>query len=282
MGLRKSIANFLDSTFAAYFITSLLLLVLLAPIFFTITTSLKTKEEVFTWPPTIFPKSPTLNNYIEVIINSPMPRYVVNSLIIAIVTTIIVVGTTIFTSYGLSQYRYKGSNLVMLLFLGARIVPSITLIVPFYIIFSRLKLLNTYWVLVIINVFLCYPLAIWMLKSFFDSIPRELIEAGRIDGCTRIGVLFRIVIPITMTGIAAVAIITFLWTWNEYLFAVLFTNTPDVQPLTVGAQYFVGDELVEWHLISTTAMFAMFPGLLFFMISQRAIVQGLTQGAVKG
>ncbi len=282
MNLRYVFDRILSKPFTAYFLLSLMLIIMLAPIAFTAFTSIKTREETFRFPPTYFPETPTLSAYKEVIFDSPMPRHLTNSLVIAIGTTVVVMVGSIFTAWGLSRYKYKGAGLVLFIFIATRIMPPISLLVPFYIIMSHLKLINTYAALIILNTFLCYPLAVWMIKSFFDSFPQELVDSAIVDGCSRTGAFLRIVVPVSAIGISAVAIITFLWTWNEFLFAILFTNTRAVQPITVGAHYFVGDELVQWDSIAATAMFTAVPGLIFFSIAQRAIVRGLTAGAVKG
>ena len=282
MRLRHTIARILEKPFTSYLLLIIILAIMLSPIIFTAFTSFKPREETFRWPPTYFPEKPTLQAYEEVIFRSPMPRHLLNSLIIAVGTTAVVMAGGLFTAYGLSQYKFRGSQTVLLIFIATRIIPPISLLVPFYIIMSFLKLINTYACLIILNTFLCYPLAVWMIKSFFDAFPRELVDSAIVDGCTRTGAFLKIVVPISAIGIAAVAIITFLWTWNEFLFAIIFTNTRAVQPITVGAHYFVGDELVQWDSIAATAMFTALPGLIFFSIAQRAIVKGLTAGAVKG
>lgn len=255
---------------------------MLAPIIFTVFTSFKTREETFRWPPTYFPETPTLEAYREVLFRSPIARHLLNSLIIAIGTTTIVMIGGIFTAFGLSQYKFKGSKTVLLIFIATRIIPPISLLVPFYIIMSFLNLINTYVCLMIVNTFLWYPFAIWMLKSFFDKFPRELIDSAIVDGCTRTSAFLKVVVPVSAIGIASVAIITFLWTWNEFLYGIIFSNTRAIQPVTVGAHYFVGDELVQWDSIAATAIFTALPGIILFSIAQRAIVKGLTEGAVKG
>jgi ABC-type glycerol-3-phosphate transport system permease component len=280
--MRHTIAKILEKPFTSYILLIIILIIMLSPIIFTAFTSFKLRQETFRWPPTYFPEKPTLRAYEEVIFESPMIRHLFNSVVVAVGTTAIVMGGGLFTAYGLSQYKFRGSGTVLLIFIATRVIPPISLLVPFYIIMSFLHLINTYTVLIVLNTFLCYPLAVWMIKSFFDAFPRELIDSAIVDGCTRTGAFLRIVVPISAIGIAAVAIITFLWTWNEFLFAIIFTNTRAVQPITVGAHYFVGDELVQWDSIAATAMFTAMPGLIFFSIAQRAIVKGLTAGAVKG
>ncbi|MFQ6066022.1 MAG: carbohydrate ABC transporter permease [bacterium] len=282
MRLRDTMAKILEKPSTSYLLLIIILIIMLSPIIFTAFTSFKPRAETFRWPPTYFPKKPTPQAYEEVIFRSPMPRHLLNSLIIAVGTTAMVMAGGLFTAYGLSQYKFKGSETVLLVFIATRITPPISLLVPFYIIMSFLKLINTYACLIILNTFLCYPLAVWMIKSFFDAFPRDLIDSAIVDGCTRTRAFLKIVVPISAIGIAAVAIITFLWTWNEFLYAIIFTNTRAVQPITVGAHYFVGDELVQWDSLAATAMFTALPGLIFFSIAQRAIVKGLTSGAVKG
>lgn len=282
MKLRNIIAKTFENPLTSYILLILILIVSLSPIIFTFLTSLKTRTEAFSWPPTYFPHAPTLKAYFTVIFQSPLPRHLLNSLIVALATTGIVVSGGLFTAYGLSQYRFKGSGIVLLIFIATRIIPPVSLLVPFYIIMSYFDLINTYTCLIILNTFLCYPLAVWMLKGFLDDFPRELLDAAIVDGCSRIAAFLKVVVPVCAVGIAAVAVITFLWTWNEFLYAVIFTSTRSIQPVTVGADYFVGDELVQWELIAATAIFTALPGIIFFSIAQKAIIKGLTAGAVKG
>jgi ABC-type glycerol-3-phosphate transport system permease component len=280
--MRKIIARILEKPLTSYLLLIIILSIMLAPIIFTAFTSFKTRAETFRWPPSYFPEKPTLEAYREVLFRSPIARHLLNSLIIAIGTTTIVMIGGLFTAFGLSQYKYKGSRTVLLIFIATRIIPPISLLVPFYIIMSFLHLINTYACLIIVNTFLWYPFAIWMLKSFFDKFPRDLINSAIVDGCTRTGAFLKVVVPVSAIGIASVAIITFLWTWNEFLYGIIFSNTRAIQPVTVGAHYFVGDELVQWDSIAATAIFTALPGIILFSIAQRAIVKGLTAGAVKG
>lgn len=280
--MRSVLVRILERQLTAYLLLVVILALMLSPIIFTAMTSLKTREETFRWPPTYFPRKLTLQAYQEVLFRSPILRHLLNSVIVATGTTGIVMFGGLVTAYGLSQYAYRGAKVVLLIFIATRIIPPISLLVPFYIIMSTLRLINSYAALMIVNTFLWYPFAIWMLKSFFDKFPRELVDSAIVDGCTRTGAFVRIVIPISGIGIAAVAIITFLWTWNEFLYGIIFTNTRSVQPITVGAHYFVGDELVQWDSIAATAIITALPGIIFFSFAQRAIVKGLMAGAVKG
>jgi len=282
MGARSKLAKVFEKPITAYMVCSFMLIVMLSPIVFTALTSFKTREETFRWPPTYFPENPTLGAYHEILFESPMGRHLLNSLIIALGTTATVLVMGVFTAYGLSQYRFRGSKWVMVTLLATRIIPPISLLPSFYMIFSYLGLINTYTGLIVLNTFLIYPLAVWMLKSFFDAFPRDLIDAALVDGCGRTRAFIRVVLPVSTIGIAAVAIISFLWAWNEFLFAMIFSNTREVQPATVGAHYFIGDETIQWDSLAATAIFTALPGIIFFTIAQKAIIKGLTAGGVKG
>jgi ABC-type glycerol-3-phosphate transport system permease component len=222
VGIRNLASSVLERKSTAYVFLIIMLFIMLAPIIFTALTSFKTRQETFLFPPTYFPQTPTLEAYREVIFRSPMPRHLLNSLIVSLGTTLVVITGSTFTAWGLSQFRFKGAAIVMFILIATRIIPPISLLVPFYIIISNLGLINTFTALIILNTFLAYPLAVWMIKSFFDSFPRELLDCATVDGCTRTGAFLRIVVPIAAIGIAAVGIITFLWTWNEFLFAMIF------------------------------------------------------------
>jgi ABC-type glycerol-3-phosphate transport system permease component len=279
--VRKIVVGIIDAKATPYVVLSLLLAIILLPIAWTFITSLKTLEETFRTPPSYLPIKPTLEAYREVLADSPVPTYVINSLIFALSTVAFVIAAGVFSAYGLSKYPYPGSNFILISFLVTRILPPLSLLLPFYMIYRYLGLIDTKVSVILFAIYLAYPLAVWILKSFFDTHPNELMEAGLIDGCSRIGVLFKIVLPGVATGIAAVAIITFLWTWQEFLSPYLFLNSDANKPITVGVYYFVGDELTYWNTISAAAILASIPGIIFFLIAQKYIVKGLTMGGVK-
>jgi ABC-type glycerol-3-phosphate transport system permease component len=279
--MRETIVKIIDFKGTPYIVLSILLGVILLPIAWTFITSLKTLQEAFFTPPTYFPLKPTLEAYKSVLADSPVPRYVLNSLIYSLATVAFVLAAGIFSAYGLSKYPYRGSNFILISFLVTRILPPLSLLLPFYMIYRYTGLIDTRLSVILFSIYLAYPLAVWILKSFFDTHPKELMEAGLIDGCSRIGVLFKIVLPGVAAGIAAVAIITFLWTWQEFLSPYLFLNSDANKPITVGVYYFVGDELTYWNTISAAAILASLPGLVFFLIAQKYIVKGLTMGGMK-
>lgn len=278
MGIRKSLDAVLEHRATPYVGMTIILIILLGPIYWTLITSFKPMSEAIRWPPTYFPHHFTFEAYIDVLTRSPVPLYLGNSVFISVVTTVIVTTASVFTAYALTRYPYKGSDTVLFGFLAVRLIPPIALLLPFYMILRQLGLINTRTSVIIYCIYLTYPLSVWMLKSFFDAFPQELIDAALIDGASRLGALFKVVLPVTANGISAVAIITFLWTWIEFLAPFLFINSNAVKPITVGIYYFVGDEQIYWNSLSASAMLAIIPGVIFFVIAQRYIVSGLTAG----
>ncbi len=281
MGLRPLLARALAHKATPYFIVSILLFFLLVPIFWTFLTAFKPLQETLLWPPTYFPHHITGHAFTTVISDTPVPTYLLNSVIIALSTTIVVTIAGLFTSYALVRYPFRGSRLALTGFLVVRLIPPISLLLPFYLILRYMGLINTRIGVIMYTIYLCYPLVVWMLKSFFDSFPKELIDAALVDGASRIGALLRIVVPSLAPGISAVAIIAFLWTWNEFLAPFLFLNSDFLKPITVGIYYFVGDETTYWNTLAASAVLAIIPGIVFFIIAQRWIVKGLTAGIGK-
>lgn len=264
-----------------YIVIIVIMIFLLFPFYWLIVSSLKSMQEIFRWPPTFFPKDITFFPFKYALIKSPTLKLILNSLIYSTAVSIIVTFLASVTTYALSMYKYKGSNKVFLLFFVTRLVPPQALWLPFVIFFSKLGLTNTRPSVIIYSLVLVYPLAIWMLKGLFDSFPIELLESSQIDGASRFGALFRIVLPIMAPGVAAIAIISFLWTWADFMFPFLILNDPDLYPITVGIFYFIGDEGVIWNALSAAELMAMIPGILFFSVAQKHIVKGLSAGAIK-
>jgi len=280
--VRNGIEKIIAWNGTPYVVVILIFSYLLFPLYWTFITSFKLSEEIFQWPPTLFPQHFTFSNYKISLAESPIPKYILNSALysLSVAAFIVFIGTI--TTYGLSKYSYRGSDKVAFMFFATRIIPPQSLWLPFIILFTRFGLVNTRAGVIIYEIMLVYPLCILMLKGIFDAFPSELIDAALIDGSSRIGTLFRVVMPIIAPGIAAVAIVAFLWSWNEFMFPFLILNTEPLYPITVGIYHFVGDEGIRWGPISATGGLAILPGLIFFIIAQRHIVAGLSKGAIKG
>lgn len=281
VAVRELVGRVLENRVLPYVVSSVIIFLLLMPIIFMMFTSFKSTKEVFRSPPTYLPHQPTLEAYKRALLQSPLSRGLLNSLVISLGTTAIAIFLAIPTAYGLIHYRFKGAGLLPLILLLTRIIPPVSLIIPFFILLTRIELVDTYAGLILLNVFLSYPLAVWMLRPFFEAFPRELLWAALVDGCSRTRAFLAIVLPVVSTGIAAVAIIVFLWTWNEFLFALVFSNSKAVQPVTVALRFFIGDEFVEWNAMAGASLLASLPGIVLFLSARRVIVEGLT-GALKG
>lgn len=280
-GLRRGFARLLDHRLVPYLVGGFIVALLLLPILFILSTSLKNSSEVFSFPPSYIPENPTLEAYRRMFFASPLPRHLFNSLVISGGTTLVVVGLAVPTTYGIVHYRYRGTGSVLAILLLTRVIPPVALIIPFFVLLTNLRLIDTYAGLILLNVFLTYPLSVWLLKPFFQAFPRELLQAALIDGCSRIRAFTAVVLPLVISGIGAVATFVFLWTWNEFLFALVFSASQKVQPVTVGLRFFIGDEFVQWNRMAAGAMFAALPGIILFGFAQRAIVKGISAGALK-
>lgn len=271
-----------------YFITGLLLLITLYftfPIYWTFVSSLKTLEGIHRFPPTLIPQetiTPLWKNYVSIWFQRSFDMYTLNSLIIALTTTAIVMFFGTLAGYGFSRFRFPYDDYVFIAILGARLLPPIGMLVPFFTLFGNLSMLDTRFALVVVYTYMNLPLVVWLMRNFFVSIPPELDEAAYIDGATRFQTFKDIILPLARPGIAASAILVFLFSWREFLFALVLTVSPAARTLPVGSVLFVEDVVVLWNYLASAGFLAMLPALVFVVLFQRYIVSGLTSGAIKG
>jgi ABC-type glycerol-3-phosphate transport system permease component len=273
--------KFIESRTFLYGLAIILLSLMMMPIYWTLVTAFKPDIETYVFPPVYFPHNPTITPFQLLFEFYPFGDYLRNSMIVAVVTTIIVTFTGMLAAYGISQYSFRGGNITIYALLVTRIIPPLSLLLPFYLLVSWLGLVDNLLSMIIANIYLTYPFAVLIMKSFFDAFPRELIDSAIVDGCSRTGALLRIVLPVGAPGIASAAIITFLWTWNEFIYAFVFTSTPKSQPLTVGCFDAIGDVFVNWNQMCAGALLAALPGVVFVFLAQKYLIRGLTAGAMK-
>ncbi len=257
-------------------------LIVLFPIYWMFITGIKTPDEIYTPRPTYFPLHPTIDNFVSIFTTRPYIRYTANSLIIALGATLASIFFGTIAAYGFSRYKFIGNRTLRYLFLASRIFPPISLIVPFFIIVGWLHLYNTLMAQIIINTYMWLPFYIWINIGFFDSIPPELEQAAQIDGCSRLQTFFKIAFPLSLPGIAATSIITFLGTWNEFLYNLILAPTESAKNLSVGASDFIADMFISWNQMGAGALITCIPAIVFVVFFQKYIVQGLTAGAMKG
>jgi ABC-type glycerol-3-phosphate transport system permease component len=254
------------------------------PIYFTAITAFKPEKEIYKSDITWYPHNPTLENFAGVLFveeERDFKVYVFNSLGIAGIATLIVIIFGTLGGYAFSKYRFPGSALLLLMILVIRVIPPVTLLTPLYKLATWLRIYDTWTILIWADIYLFLPFTIWLLKSFFDNVPSELPEAARIDGCNNFGAFRRVVLPTIFPGVSAAAILTFLYSWNHFIFALALTSTPKAKTIPVGLYDFVGDFYIDWGSMCAAALIATVPAILFIIFFQKYIVSGLLAGAIK-
>ncbi len=261
---------------------ALILAVTIFPFYWIVVTSLKTIPETYLWPPTFWPKDLTLEGFIKVWTYSNFSGMFFNSMVVAVSSTLLSIVLASLAAYGFSRFKFRGSKLVLFVFLFTQMVPAILLLLPYFIMMKKLDLINSYGALIIAYTSFSLPFCTWMLKGFFDSIPADIDEAAMIDGCNRFQTLVQVVMPLALPGIAATTLFGFLVAWNHYLFAMGLTTTPGMYTLPVGIAALNGEFRVAWNELMAGALIASLPALILYLLLQKWFVRGLTAGAVKG
>ena len=270
-----------SSNFLFYFSIMIILIVFFFPFFWIISSSFKSPEEIISKIPTYFPNSFTLEHYHKLIITSDFIKYLINSLIVSFLSMFISVILSLLAAYGLHKLKFYGNKLVEQSLLVTYAFPGVILLIPMYLMLSRVGLLNTYFALIIINVTFASPFAVWMLKAFFKMIPVEVEEAAYIDGASRLKILFSIILPLAAPGIASIAIFCFVISWTEYMFASILISGDDLRTLPVGLAAIVGQYQIDWGFLLAGATLASLPVILLFVFVGKYFVSGLTEGAIK-
>ena len=253
----------------------------LLPFLWTLSTSLKPKAMILQVPPTFLPWPPTLENYVNVF-SSGFLRYLMNSSIVAVCTVIVVVTVSIHTGYAVSRFRFRGKAAMLFLILIGMAMGELSTVLPLYFFGSRVGLLDTYAVLILANSAFIAPLAIWFMQGYFHSIPIQIEEAALIDGTSRLGALYRVVIPSASPGLVTVAVISFVQSWNEFILALVLTSSGSMRTVPVGMHLYMTDYGVDWGNITAAGVVSIVPVLILFIFMQRHFVRGLTAGATTG
>jgi trehalose/maltose transport system permease protein len=253
----------------------------LGPVVWQVLTSIKPDTELITLPP-ILPKNPTLSHYVAIFSEYPFIRIIGNSLIVASITTLLSVAIGSIAAFALAWVGFKGKRLLLGVSLAISMFPPISTVSPLYLVIRALGLRDTWWALVMTHTTFSLPLALWILTSFFREIPGELYKAAQIDGCGPLQAFYQILLPLSAPGLTAAAILVFIFSWNEFLFALTFTTTEASRTIPVGIALFPGLHEIPYGELAAASMTATLPVILLVLICQRWIVQGLTAGAVKG
>lgn len=266
----------------AFLMAVIVVVVMLWPFAWMLSTSLKNPDEVYSRMPNWIPQNPTLQNYKHVWYETLFPRWFLNSLTVAVFTTLFSLILSVTASYTISRLKFRGRTLFSIWLLYTQMIPHVFLLLPLFVIIRKMGLINTFTSLVITNSTFALPFSVWMLKGYFDTIPRDLEDAARIDGCTYVGAMWRVIMPLSAPGIAAVGLYTFIVSWQEYMFSLTFARTTEMRTLPVGISLMLGDTRVLWGRLMAASVLVTLPVAIAFVYLQKHLVQGLTAGAVKG
>ena len=252
--------------------------VILVPIYWIVSGAFKKQVDIFQLK-LLF--TPTLENF-QIIFQDPydLQEKLLNSTLVAFFTVVIAIPLATMAAYSFSRFRLKGEKFMFVTILATQFVPAVVIVLPFFILFRDLGILDTRLALVLVNLSLIMPFAIWMIKGFIDSIPLETEEAALVDGSSRIQVIINVVVPMVLPGVITAGIFCFILSWNEFLFAVIITTNKAVT-LPVGLSMFHAEEGVLWNLISAAGIIIMMPMFVLATLIQRHFVQGMTMGAVR-
>jgi multiple sugar transport system permease protein len=260
---------------------AILMILVLAPFYWIFSSSIKVPQEIIARKPTLFPQSFTTQHYSKLFNKSPFPTYLRNSLIVAAGTMLITVVLSTLAAYGLYRMRFPGRKMLFRIILITYAFPGVLLLVPMYQMMTALHLVDRLVALVIVDVTLAAPFAVWMLQAFFRTIPQELEEAAALDGATRLGIIVRIMLPLAAPGVASIAIFAFITSWTEYIFASILIISEANRTVPVGLAGIIGQYQVDWGLLLAGATVTTLPVLALFGLVGRNFVEGLTAGAVR-
>jgi ABC-type glycerol-3-phosphate transport system permease component len=224
----------------------------------------------------------TLENYEQVLSRGAFQSYFVNSVVIASATTLLTLTVGTFAGYSLSRFDYPGHDSLLVAFLGTQMLPYVLILIPFFLLMFTLNLINTHIGIILAHSVIATPLATWLLKGYFDDIPESLDEAAKMDGCSQLDILIRVILPLSIPGIAVAGFYTFTVSWNDFLLVSVLSQTSATRTLPLGLQLFQSQNQVAWHLVLTAATVTMAPVILLFALVQKWVVEGLGSGGMKG
>jgi ABC-type glycerol-3-phosphate transport system permease component len=278
----KAGKNRLPSLLGSILLVTLSTIVIIFPFYWMVVTSLKQDQEIFKVPPTFIPAVFTLENFKFALTQTSVPIYFLNSVIYALCTFVIVLICASLAAYGMTRFHFRGKAPYLITVLISQLMPMTTLVVPLYIVFGKLNLLNNRPAIIIVYCAIQIPIALWLLIGYFSSIPRDIDEAATIDGCSDFMILFKIILPLAKPGLMAVGLSVIISVWQELLIAMTFTNIDGLRPLMAGVSAAITKSGIEWGQMCATGIIASVPLIIAFIFCQKYLIKGLTSGSVKG
>jgi len=266
--------------FLQFIVIIIAMLIFIFPIYWMVLTSLKNQTDAFTAVPKWF-FSVTYDNYKTVLLERDFLKYLLNSFYVSLISTILAVLLGSGIAYPFARYKLAGSKNILTWILTLRIVPPIVTIMPIYLLFSKMNLLDTYISLIAMYTFMNLPLAVWLLYGFFKEVPGEIEESALVDGCNRFTAFFKVIFPIVGPGLVSAGLLSFIFAWNEFLFANVLSG-PNVRTAPVGLNEYATPVSVLWGQIAAAGTLIIMPIAIITIALQRKMVRGLTMGAVKG
>lgn len=258
---------------------ALILIFTLGPYLWMLLTSLTSEQQIFTEGPSLF--TLVWDNYARLFRNVGFARNMLDSLIIASGTVVVGLALSVTAAYSFSRFEFRFKRALLMQFLLINMFPLVLLILPLFVLMRQLGLLDTHFALIVANSTIAIPFSVWMMTSYINGIPKSLDEAAMTDGCSRLQAMRKVILPLCAPGIIATGIYIFITAWNEYLYA-LTLGGQNVRPITVAVQTMIGEYQVQWGLLTAGGIVGALPATILFLIVQRRLVGGLTQGAVKG
>lgn len=258
------------------------LIITIFPLYWILLTSFKPANQIAEYPVRYWPRQFTLDNYTSLFQKSEFGSYLLNSIIVSAAAALVATAIALLSAYILSRYQFRGKGAVMMAFLITQMIPAFIALGPLYQMFTNLGLVDKRFGLVLIYIAMTIPFSAIMLRGFFDNVPDSLEEAAMVDGATRFGALWRVIVPVMTPGIIATFIFNFVNCWNELFLAVTLINTDDRKTIPTALNGFISSFNIEWGPMSAAAVLTILPTMLLFAFASRWIVAGLTQGATKG
>ena len=251
------------------------------PVLWMLSNSFKTNTEIFAYPPRLIGNVFTFEAYRAIFADSGKIRFFINSYFVSTSVTILTLAVAIMAAYAFSRYEFRFKKQLNMAIIGFQSVPTITLLIPYFSLILALRLYNTYWALILTYLMFTLPYAIIMMTGYFNTIPKELDEAVKIDGAGSFVTLWRILVPVALPGIISVGIYTFMQAWNEYLYALTLTRTNDMRTVPIGISLLMGQHSYSWNEMMAMSILGCLPVLILFLFFQRYFIGELTAGSVK-
>lgn len=267
---------------AIYWCAAILLIATAFPFFWMVSTSFKPLREIFVSPPYFLPKDATLANFARLFEQTRFLTYFKNSVFVSTLTVLFTMAIATAGAYSLTRYRFYGREKIASLILFTYMFAPIMIVIPFYVLIKKIGIANTHLALIMAYTAFCLPFSLWLLRAFFQSIPRVLEEAALVDGATRFWAVFHVILPLALPGIIATAIFTFILAWNDYIFVRILITSDNLKTLSVGIADLHNATVIDWGMIMSGGMLITIPVLVFFIFIQRYLIAGWGTGAVKG